>query len=432
MNVIAPGFMEQYLWPPTGLSALDDSLCYHSKQFLEASSRQDLDSLCLSLPQILNQLETTYSCTKVCAQGYPTDFEKLIREVVDWNASPGWPWRANYPTNRDLFLFDGVRCDAVRVKMVEAAVQQRLADLLEGPKADPIFVFIKPEPHKVSKRDKKSWRLISGVGLTDTLVDRLLYGNWLDKLVQKWNAVPSKAGWTPSGGGYLWMAKAFRGQLPMSIDKSSWDWTVNKWHIDIIKQLIPRMVFRRSEQWDVIFKNRMSSLFDANQPVFKTRCGCEFTQLVDGIMKSGTLGTIGFNSIWQFASHIAIGGDPEEVFFSLGDDTTQEAVRLRERYVEMLQKTGCIVKEIDVGFPIKFGGHEFSEDGCVPAYRAKHMFNLLYLDPKVARETMDSYQHLYALDPEVLDFLQERIVDLFGVEAVLSKEYLEYWYKSLE
>lgn len=377
-------------------------------------------------------LERLYSCTKVVYTGWPTEFERFVKQSVDWNASPGWPWKEHYPTNRELFKFDGLRCDSMRLAMVEQAVRRRWNQLRENPVADPINVFVKPEPHKRSKVDKKAWRLISGVGLTDTLVDRILYGNWLDKLIDNWIRIPSKAGWTPSGGGYKWMAQTFRDRIPVSIDKSSWDWTVNEWHVSIILNFIPRMVVKVDEDWNAVYQNRMAALFGAGYPILKFPCKCEFVQLVDGIQKSGCLGTIGFNSIWQTASHIAIGGNPDDVFYSLGDDTAQEKPADLVKYVETLKKTGALVKEVEVGFPIKFGGHDFDDRTCNPSYVDKHMFNLLYLEDKVGLETLTSYQFLYALHDEGRQLIQDITLKLYGPEHILSYPYLYNWYHGYE
>jgi len=390
------------------------------------------DTLLDSTTTIVQKIERQYCSTKVVWKGWPTNFKKFVMSSIDWNASPGWPWKKNYPTNRDLFLFDGVDLDSTRLAMIEQAVKLRWNDLLEGVSADPIFCFIKPEPHKISKAQRKAWRLISGVGLTDTLIDRILYGDWLDEMIKRWPEIPSKAGWSPQQGGFKWLAKSFRGRKPMSIDKSAWDWTVNEWHIAILELLVPRMLFNLSDEWSTVFRNRMRALFHTGHPVFKMSCGCKFYQLVTGIMKSGTLGTIGFNSILQYADHLAAGGSEEDIFFSLGDDTVQEEVEDLALYLQNLRATGALVKEVEVGFPIKFGGHEIDEERSIPSYRAKHMFNLSYLEPRFAFETLDSYRHLYALDPEVGDFLEKQALSMFGPSKLLSRQYLREWYLSLE
>jgi len=386
------------------------------------------------LPNLLLPIERIYSSTKVTWDGWPTDFKRFLRNSLDWDSSPGWPWKKHYPTNRDLFGFDGVDLDDSRVAMVEYAAKQRWLELMDGPVADPIFCFIKPEPHKKSKVEKKAWRLISGVGLTDSIIDRILFGKWLDEMIRRWPEIPSKAGWSPQRGGFKWIARSFKqfGIEPASIDKSSWDWTVNEWHIALIENLIPRMIFGITDEWKRIFKNRMRATYHAGYPVFKMTCGCEFTQLVTGIQKSGCLGTIGFNSIAQVQDHLAAGGFEDDILYSLGDDTAQDKAIINGAYLEGLRSTGALVKEVDYGFPIVFGGHRFDEETCVPAYRSKHMFILHHLNPKFAFETLDSYRHLYALDDEVGAYLEQQALRLFGPSNLLSREYLRDWYLAME
>jgi len=430
MHIIAPD-MDGYSWPDVDGAAVDESLCFHSCRYREALCNFDMRNY-EKIPSVVRQLERIYSSTKVVYDGWPKNFKKFVMSRVDWNSSPGWPWKKNYPTNRDLFGFDGIDVQEDRMVMFESAVKQRWIDLINRPVSDPIFVFIKQEPHKQSKVDKKSWRLISGVGLTDTMIDAILYGNWLDSMIAKHREIPSKAGWAPSGGGFAWLAKSFRDKTPISIDKSSWDWTVGPWHIMLLEKLLPRMIFGKDEEWCSVFKNRFFSCFGAGGPVFKPSCGCEFNQLVDGIMKSGMLGTIGFNSIWQVAIHLAAGGSEDDLIFSLGDDTVQEKPRDVSTYIQNLTGLGCIIKEYDLGFPIIFGGHVITENSCVPAYRAKHMYLLKYLEENVGVETLDSYRHLYALDSEVSIFLEKLMLRKYGPSDMLSQEYLREWYLAMD
>ena len=57
---------------------------------------------------------------------------------------------------------------------------------------DPIKVFVKQEPHKMSKIKQERYRLISGVSLVDTLVDRLLL-QWLaQNVVEHVGETPSR------------------------------------------------------------------------------------------------------------------------------------------------------------------------------------------------------------------------------------------------
>lgn len=432
MTRLAPDLV-RYVWPQCSYQAINESLCYHACVHRGAVSKFDI-SMYKEVNPVVNTLERMYASTKVVLDEWPVDFGKFIRESVDWNSSPGWPWKRHYPTNRDLFLFDGINLAEERVKMVEEAVKTRWAQLMHGPVADPIHLFVKQEPHKAAKAEKQSWRLISGVGLTDSLVDRLLYGKWLDSMIVDWSDIPSKAGWAPQLGGFRWLAKNFRSRNkePVSIDKSAWDWTVNEWHVLVMRRLIPRMIFGISADWYTVFEHRFDALYGIGNPIFKPSCGCEFVQLVPGIQKSGCLGTIAFNSIWQVAIHLAAGGSEDDVIFSLGDDTVQDRPKRLESYVENLGKLGAIVKEIDEGWPIKFGGHEIDEVKSIPAYKGKHMFALLHLDEDFGPETLESYRHLYALDEEMSGFLERLALRKYGPKNLLSRQYLREWYLALE
>lgn len=423
--------MDNYVWPDCSYSAVDMSLCYHSRQYLKSLKLFD-DRLYMKIPYVVNTLERMYAATKVRWGGMPTDWNSFICHNIDWTSTPGWPWKKQFPTNKDLFEFDGIRCSDERVEMVKMAVLNRWTNLLHFPLADPIYTFIKQEPHKRTKADKRAWRLISGVGLTDSLIDRILYGEWLDNLIDKWDEIPSKAGWAPYKNGFRWLTRAFRNKQPVSIDKSSWDWTVNDWHVKVLVSLIPRMLFDIDEVWRDVFGSRMQALFGSGFPEFKFGCECTFTQQVDGIMKSGCLGTIGFNSILQVADHLAADGSEEDLIFSMGDDTVQEMPYDLEGYISKLRKTGAVIKEVDVGWPIAFAGTHMSEDSSIPAYKSKHMFALLHLDDRYGKETLESYRHQYALDPKVSIFLEKLALDLYGPSNLMSREYLRDWYMAID
>jgi len=350
-------------------------------------------------------------------------------------ASPGWPYKRQYGTNKDLFGWDGFKAKEERLAMVVSAAESRLKQLEEEPVADPIYLFVKPEPHKLKKKKLGAWRLISGVGLIDTLVDRALYGHLLDRLTGKYRTVPSKGGWAPQRGGYRLIQRSFVN--PMAIDKSAWDWTVQEWMVEVLREVLPRLIVGVTEGWRNMLANRFVALYSL--AVFKPQCGCEFAQLVTGIQKSGCLGTLAFNSIWQYACHVlALSrgklADPG-AFFCLGDDTIQESFSnpmATERYMAELAHTGCVVKEADFGWPTTFAGHKIAREDvactCEPAYTSKHLYGLRFLNEETRKETLISYQQLYALKPDFLELVQKILVRE-DVSLVTSRERLEWWYR---
>jgi len=419
---------------------LTRSFAYHTAKQAEAT-RNCEEPTRLELEQILNDAEDAYAPAKVQWRS-PDDWVDAltvfnISRYVDMRSSPGWPWKTFHTTNAEVFGWNGVQAQEAKLRMVKVAVMSRLNELKSGEaRADPIYLFIKPEMHKRKKKENGAWRLISGVGLTDTLVDRALYGSLLDSTIEQYRRVPSKGGWSPQQGGYELVQRAF--VMPLAIDKSAWDWTVQAWHVDFLEQWIQRMHYGAPEWWASLLHTRLEALYaDA---VFKPQCGCEVRQKCVGIQKSGCLGTLAFNSVWQYAVHSLArrraGLVDPGAFYALGDDTLQECCGWSseqvDAYLHQLAKTGCVVKESERGWPTTFGGHvirkEAGGQACVPAYVAKHLFELRYLREEVEAETLDSYQRLYALQPDMLGLIQALLART-RVDLVQSRARLDWWYR---
>jgi len=401
------------------------------------------------MEQILKVTELAFAPAKVEQRDPESWVRSLtvfnVNGVVDMTASPGYPWKSRgYTTNAEVFGWDGICANEEKFQCVVLAVLDRLSALTSGkPEADPINLFIKPEMHKIKKKRSGAWRLISGVGLTDTLVDRALYGILLDEMIRKYRRIPAKGGWAPQQGGYSLVQCAFR--QPKAVDKSAWDWTVLAWHVEFIYRFLLRMHVGHTKEWAATLRTRLIALYE--KTVYQIQCGCQFEQDSIGIQKSGCLGTLGFNSVWQYAVHklALLRSHVPEIgqFHGLGDDTLQEGYGWTDdenaRYMEELPKTGCVVKEETVGWPTSFGGHAISQRAglravvgldsgvCVPSYMAKHLFELRYLKIETQIETLDSYQRLYALCPPMLRLVQH-LLSRVSLETVLSVELLQGWY----
>jgi len=369
------------------------------------------------------------------------EFEQMVLETVDWTTSPGWPYRDSFSTNGELFGWDGVGVRPDRVMMMQEAVKQRI-DVLRGDiEADPIYLFIKPEPHTKRKLDMGAYRLISGVGVIDRLVDEILYGRFLAKMVKNWEVIPNKAGWTPQMGGYRWVLD--RIVKPAAVDKSAWDWTMQGWIVKILEKLLVRLMkFRKirgsdvMEEYERILKNRFMALF--LYPTYKTAGGNVVEQRVYGIQKSGCLGTIGFNSIAQVALHLLAvirSVAPVPLPMALGDDTIQDIHQLKreewDRYIEELGKTGCIIKEVEYRF--LFAGHEMFRTHVEPCYREKHLYTLIYAGGEELPELLMSYQFLYgySLDQDMRDVILE-LIRQYNPLQERSEAYIRNWYRGDE
>lgn len=254
---------------------------------------------------------------------------------------------------------------------------------LEGavPYADPLNVFVKPEPHKTAKLEEGRLRLISGVGLVDAMVDRILFGWIAEAAMNSVTRTPCRVGWNPANGGWREMAARFKDKPIACLDKSAWDWTVQSWLVDALHGFVKELAVGHADWWKYAVSNRMKALFETS--VFKFRDGTMIPQVGKGIMKSGCYMTLLFNSVAQVMLHVAVslrnGQDPtRNVPQAMGDDTIQVSPSDLEAYVKGLESLGCKVKGAKVRADIEFAGFHISDRRVIPAYPKKHLFNLQY------------------------------------------------------
>ncbi|APG75711.1 hypothetical protein 2 [Beihai sobemo-like virus 23] len=410
-------------------AAKRQSLCYHGRRNYQVSmnSIHPNDSL-----EIVDILEEAY--TKCRFKVPKFNFSWFYNEVlhtVEFSSSPGYPMNEKYSTNAELFGWDGENLDVDKVYEVYKKVKQRLINLLHGPEADPINLFIKDEPHKKSKEEVGAWRLISGASIIDVMVDRYLFGTLSDMMINKCYDIPNKAGWSPVSGGYKWMYSVLGNSLKMMADKSSWDWTMQGWLVPVFICLTQRLCLNTTESWMKQLQNRFAAVF-----LFaRFLNGKEiYYQKVPGIMKSGFLGTIMYNSIAQVALHIAtklsltgvVDSDGENYIlpFAMGDDTIQ--LPENKEYLEKLPKFGCIIKEVAFSQVCEFAGYKFTNKYCLPCYEDKHKFCLAHLEDSYT-EALESYMYLYSFDPDMYQILREKLMEA-DPSRIKSRPYLVRWF----
>lgn len=427
-------FREEFGWSSRDDLCILESLRFHA-------SRREMVRLNFKPPtmseirRVIAHLEKAYhTVTPRRLEQLDTDVFLTALKSVDMSSSPGWPWKKDFKTNRDLFMKEDGSLNQHSLVMVFDAVRERLEDLKTKPIADDINVFVKDELHKKTKIDAGAFRLISSVSITDTIVDRILFGELFDKCYtyEGFSQTPNKAGWTPYKGGYKWLAKRYRRGKKLFADKSSWDWTMMAWVAYVLMELMARMAGFEDPVRLRQIRNRMIALF--SEPVFNIGGWLRFSQALGGLMKSGCLGTIVWNGMAQVALHalaeIRRVGIVKEDPDVLGDDTVQSAMEALEEYILFLNQAGCLARDFHVsdlsqGGKLDFAGHEFDERECLPAYGKKHM-GCLYEQSEFKAEQLDSYLRLYAFDPEVYKRLAAWATEL-GVR-VYSRDFIIDWY----
>lgn len=389
---------------------------------------------------VINALEEIYSPLRTKIHKNPVlptyeQFRYRIVRDIEWDSTPGLPYSQIYTVNRDLFGWNGVFVDDQRTHVVYAAFCARWRELEEAPVAYPISLFIKPEPHKIKKRLQKAWRIIHNVSIIDNLICRFTLGDLLGASISSYQVIPNKVGWAPSWGGYVWMANQIPG-FKLMADKSAWDFTCQGWVVLAFAGLVDRLyshIPSDGTTWRAVLGNHLAILFaNCTLAIGSIRV----RQRTFGVMKSGWFGTIGLNSVAQVALHVLacrrLGVSwKDSIPLVMGDDTVQSS-DVPPRYIEILQKGGCIVKEFFVSDEMQFAGHQFTTETCTPMYITKHVWALLHLDPKVALDALETYQYLYALHPEMLAVVHSLLLHFGGTSRFRSADFLRSWYNGWE
>lgn len=311
----------------------------------------------------------------------------------------------------EVFRFGPFGPDPARFEIVKIMVRERFDRLYDSPRADPLNVFVKQEPHKEKKIKEGTFRLISAVSLVDTLVDRVLFSWLADRVVGTVSRTPSMVGWVPSRGGFNELRRFF--EKSASADKSAWDWTVQPWMVEMWKDFIFKLAVDFPPWWYEAVLVRFDLLF--KNAVFRFKDGMEIQQNVVGVMKSGCYLTIMLNTVGQVMLHWLAarrtGQDPlDDVPVCMGDDTLQRDCS--DDYVEEIRKLGAVVKAVERNFGCaEFAGVVVNNKGFSPAYWQKHCYALATIPYENRAQALSSYQYLYAMDPEVLSWIHSQLVE---------------------
>jgi len=337
---------------------------------------------------IVNNVVEDLNCLKWRIPDDFLSFDHFIRELrdVDPNSSPGYPYLLRKANNRQYL---GMKNDGTfDLDRAYDLYESCLAYINCELSADPIRLFIKPEPISEKKFTNRAPRLISSVSIRDRMVDAMLFGEMNRTIVDKWPESPIKVGWSPVCGGWKMMS-----YLPQhAADRSNWDWTVKPWLLEACLAVRTSLCENVNSKWIDLARRRYFDLF--NDPWFVTSGGLFLRQLQPGVQKSGCYNTITDNSIMQLLLHVfacyKLGLD-RGVLIAVGDDTLQTPQPVE--YYDFL-RGHCMLKPVEE--ISEFCGFRFLPGGVVePSHHDKHMFSVRYLGSREASSTSLSYSVVY-------------------------------------
>lgn len=329
-------------------------------------------------------------------------------------------------TNGEALGWTGQTFNLDRVRILYHAVKDRLQLLTTGVEAvDDLKMFVKPEPHKLSKIAEERYRLISGVSLVDSMIDRILFQPLFDKILSTAGQTSTMIGWSPLGNGSSVLLNILgHADKYLALDRKCWDWTFKHWLLEELRKFLLSMIPCAPQYFVDLTVMRFKLLF--NESTFRFPDGLVIKQKSPGVMKSGCFLTILLNSLGQvFLHELAelVLDMPLPPLAAMGDDTTTKFFDRYQEYVEYLESLGFKIK-VSITVKPEFCGYTYDWGYYLPEYRDKHAFILqhLTLDKEVAKATLMSYQYMYYHSEEVKEFLRN-LAELWEIPSAILDDH---------
>lgn len=345
---------------------------------------------------------------------------------LDFTSTPGHPYFKEAPTIGQWLHFDGLSMDRIQVQRLWMDVER----VIESEDLSEILwrCFIKQEAHKLKKKLSKRWRLIMAPPLHLQIVWRMCFGDMNDKEIDNAFRLPSQQGLIMPGGNWKMFYNQWkRENCKYGTDNEAWDWTVPGWLLKTELEFRRRLVCGIGvDKWYRVAAKLYENAFHSTRIILSD--GRIFKQCIWGIMKSGCVNTISTNShgqcichcIYAFLKAISVYPLPK----CCGDDKLQT-----KQFVEDLscyERFGFKIKEVSDDY--EFVGHKFTDDGPIPVYTGKHVYNLTHAHEDNVIAMFDGYLRLYAYDHEKKAWLKDIIMQLGLVHDVRSQQYYHFWY----
>jgi hypothetical protein len=286
-------------------------------------------------------------------------------------------------------------------------------DLVGMDMCDPIKLFIKNEPHKLSKIEEGRLRLIFSVSLADNIICRLLCGLQNAAEIEQWEEIPSK----PGMGLHDYGLSVIQNNVsdianlatPAEADISGWDFSVNESDFRMDADRRVELAQGQGTVWSSILK---AHFYCMARKVVVLSDGRMFEQLTPGVMPSGWYNTSSSNSAIRGYTHFAIcdeqGLTPSII--AAGDDSVERNISNAEQeylsYGKRVKMFNTVSRD-----RFSFCSIHFENGTGYPETVAKQLLNLLCYKWK---DSEDCYSRLCDFRREMrnhpqLDFLNEII-----------------------
>ena len=295
---------DKYKYPDINADTEVRSLFNHFELYEKRLNKERLEPDKKQLDRIVNLILLATGSNKFEPDVGYKDLNNILSildsSLVKDSKSPGFPYQSDgLPTNAQVLKTIG---------------KKNFAELVLS-KWDEEFVakwFIKVEPTKKTKLDADMPRGVTGLPLHFMVKCQAMLKNALFAAVENWEESPIKYAFSPEKPGHINHLSKWLGEgAVFHSDKTNWDWNMYSWIFKVCKAVTKGWVVKPSAMSQSEFQRYMAdldSLCDmiSDHRVFRCSNGRVFQVETGGIMLSGILVTILWNTLGQLAVDIFI------------------------------------------------------------------------------------------------------------------------------
>jgi len=339
--------------------------------------------------------------------------KEMVLTVVKLEAGSGVPGAA-WATSNEKLLQDHMplvcACIVQRFKLIrdtphETVKKMTAKELVQAGLTDVVRLFVKQEPHKVTKLAEGRVRLIMSCSIIDQVVERMLHSIQNDAEINNWHSIPSKPGigftdYIQKKAVVDYILQQAKGKSFAYTDISGWDWSVKLWQLLDDAERRAMLKDCTDEERKVYRNACLNRAFCVGFSVFCLSDGRLIEQIDKGVQLSGCYTTSSTNSFMRIELALLVGALWAA---AMGDDDVEDYV---DNAVGKYKALGFTIKEGDYVKSenyFEFCSHGFwTENG---KYFSKYVgwkksfFNLLQHD-KVNRDDMFTFLQQFKVEME--------------------------------
>jgi hypothetical protein len=349
-------------------------------------------------------VEDCFPGSEVDYSAIRADLRAILNGAVDRKSSPGFPLCRIAKDNgqlideHEVFVLD---CAIERIKAMmcfDTTQNTSPKQLVVAGICGPCKVFVKNEPHNVSKLESGSLRLIMVMDAIDNLIARFLFTHQNKTEIAHWSNTPSKPGMglDDKGTQQIYKTVAFEnyfGTLAQG-DVKGWDWSMQE--CELQHDLERRITLNKGSGsvWEKLARVHFHCIA---RKLFVLSDGRMFSQIKPGVMPSGWFNTSSTNSFVRVLNHHVIASmDPpvqRPYCMAMGDDSIERYLPDAVSRYETIGKTVTMYESIQP-YWFEFCSTRFFGPLGYPTRVDKQLVNFFQKKPATQLEANEMFDQL--------------------------------------